>query len=134
MRFFPSHERADVQMTTTTKAPTKRDNFTTLLVILAAIEADESLSKFVQHEIDLLNKKRGSKKSSALTDEQTDAMDDIDAVLSATEVGMRVGDIHKAGAGKSSQQVTALLAKMVAAGTVVRTEDKGVAYFSLAGE
>ena len=111
---------------------TKRENYQTLLVILAAVEADESLSDFVQHEIDLLDRKRGNKGSNSKAVAEANATaEKILAVLAEADEPMKATPIADA-ADMTVQKASASLRKLVAEGVVTRTEDKKVATFSLA--
>lgn len=114
-----------------TKKMTKREMFETILVILAAVEADKELSDGIQHELDLLAKRAASKGGNAKKEaEQNKVMADIAAVLDGADEPMRAGDIAKS-LDVGIQKVTAMLKKMVDAGTVTRTEEKKVAFFSI---
>ena len=122
------------------KEPTKREKFAMLLPL---VEGDEMLTKFVEHEIELLEAK-SSKGSSKKSLEQEKFIDLIRDVLAecADEVGMQCGAIAKDerlasfewadGKPTSSQRVSAMLKKMITAEDVVKTEVKGVSYFRLA--
>lgn len=113
------------------KKPTKRENFQTLLVILGAIEADEPLVDFVQHEIDLLDKKSGTKSpNKAKLAGQESVMEDIVDTLANVGVPMSATDIGN-GAEVTVQKASSMLRKMVEAGTVIRHDEKGKATFSL---
>jgi len=111
---------------------TKKELFETLLVFASAAEADGWVVAGIQHELDLLAKRAGAKGTNAKRDaEQASAMATVGIVLEDSDEPMRATAIAEA-AGFSVQKVTALLKKMVDAGTVNREQDKKVVTFSLA--
>jgi hypothetical protein len=121
-------------MTNTTKKLTKRDHFTTLLTI-PAVQADQGLVDFINHELELLAKKNSAEKKPTAQQVANDA------VKTAIIAGMErnrlytVTEVIKsvpACADMTNQRVSALLRQMVDAGTIVRTEEKRKAYFQLA--
>ena len=120
-------------MTTTNKKITKRDRFNALLS-LSEIQADADLVAFIEHEIELLDKKNSSEKKP--TAQQT-ANESIKAAIVAGMTPNRlytVSEIQKEipeCAELSNQRISALLRQMIGK-EIVRTEDKRKAYFSLA--
>ena len=112
---------------------TKRELFETLLVFLAAAEADEWVVKGVEHELELVNRKRSTGGADVKrAAEQRVIMDNILMVMDASDAPMRANAIAKAlDDGTAVQRVSALLKKMVEAGEVVRHEDKKVVTFTL---
>ena len=111
---------------------TKSDLFQTLLVLASATESEGWVIAGIEHEIALLAKRAGAKGTNAKRDaEQTVSMQTILLVMDGTDAPMRATAIAE-GAGFSVQKVSALLRKMVAAGEVVREQDKKVTTFSLA--
>lgn len=110
---------------------TKRELFETLLVFASAAEADEWVLKGLEHEIELLDRKRATKGVDAKkAAEQRAVMESIEAVLTDSDEALRATAIAE-GVGCSVQRASALLRKMVAAGSVTRHEDKKVVTFSL---
>ena len=120
-------------MTTTNKKITKRDRFNALLS-LSEVQANADLVAFIEHEIELLDKKNSSDKKP--TAQQT-ANEGIKAAIIAGMTPNRlytVSEIQKEipeCAELSNQRVSALLRQMIGK-EIVRTEDKRKAYFSLA--
>ena len=116
------------------KKLTKKDNFNALLN-LAEVKANPSLVEFINHEIELLDKKNSSEKKP--TAQQT-ANDSIkSAILGNMVEGKKytITDLIKSVpecADLTNQRVSALIRQLVEKGEVVRTEDKRKAYFSLA--
>ena len=117
----------------TTKKITKRDRFNALLA-LSEVQADADLVAFIEHEIELLDKKNSSEKKP--TAQQT-ANESIKAAIVAGMTPNRlytVSGIQKEipeRAALSNQRISALLRQMIGK-EIVRTEDKRKAYFSLA--
>ena len=113
---------------------TKRENYTALRAIVAD---NAELVAFIDHEIELLNKKnaRRSTKPTAKQVANDEIKDVIHDVLLDADAPMMIADIitdDPALAGLSTQKGSALLAQMVAAGDVVRTVDKRKSYFAIA--
>ena len=116
------------------KKLTKKDKFNALLS-LAEVKANPSLVEFINHEIELLDKKNSAEKKP--TAQQT-ANDSIkSAILGNMVEGKKytITDLIKSVpecADLTNQRVSALIRQLVEKGEVVRTEDKRKAYFSLA--
>ena len=117
----------------TNKKITKRDRFNPLLS-LSEDQANAELVAFIEHEIELLDKKNSSEKKP--TAQQT-ANESIKAAIVAGMTPNRlytVSEIQKEiseCAELSNQRISALLRQMIGK-EIVRTEDKRKAYFSLA--
>ena len=120
--------------TNTTRKPTKRDNFNTLLN-LSEVKADPKLVEFITHEIELLDRKNTVDKKPTATQVANEGIKaDIKAFL----------DVHKgekftvsalmksvpAIADASNQKVSSLVRQMVLDGQADRIEDKRKAYFT----
>ena len=92
----------------------------------------QDLVDFINHEIELLDKKSG-KKAVKVTEEQVAIQGAI--LVALEELGKaQVKDLIKTEVLKdvSSQRVSAMLKKLVESGEVIRTEEKKVAFFSIA--
>ncbi len=77
----------------------------------------------------------GERKPTKTQLENEGIKEQIVAVLAtATEGGMTVGEVMKELGIESNQKVTSLLTQLRVTGKVVRTEEKGVAYYALATE
>lgn len=117
-----------------TKKPTKRDHYNTLLA-LDEVKSNPKLVEFIEHELELLDRKNSTEKKP--TAQQT-ANDGIKtAILDNMVEGEKytITDIIKTVpecADLTNQRVSALMRQLKEAGLVVRTEDKRKAYFSLA--
>ena len=116
------------------KKMTKKDNFMELLTI-EAVKENERLVEFIQHEIELLNRKNSSEKKPTA---QQVANDKIKAAIldgmetnrlyTITEIQKNIIECSEL----SNQRVSALVRQLKDEGFVVRTEDKRKAYFSKA--
>ena len=116
--------------------PTKRDRFNALLAIPAVAE-DAELVEFINHEIELLDKKNtAERKPTAKQVENAGFKADIlawmepDTKYLSADVAKGVPSIIAAGI--SPNRVTAMLTQLVNDGAVIRTEDKRKSYYSLA--
>lgn len=113
---------------------TKKENFAALRT-LAVNANDENLIAFIDHEIELLNKKN-SYKSTKPTKTQIENEGLISVIATVlTSEPMTISDIQEANeqlGELSNQKISALLSKMIEAGMVVKTVVKRKAYFALA--
>ena len=121
---------------TSNRKPTKRDRFNALLAIPAVAE-DAELVEFINHEIELLDKKNtAERKPTAKQVENAGFKADIlawmepDTKYLSADVAKGVPSIIAAGI--SINRVTAMLTQLVNDGAVIRTEDKRKSYYSLA--
>lgn len=119
---------------TTTRKPTKRDNFTALLK-LSEVKADPKLVEFITHEIDLLDRKNTVDKKPTATQLANEGIkSDIKAFLDAHKgEKYTVSALMKsvpAIADASNQKVSSLVRQMVIDGLAERIEDKRKAYFT----
>ena len=115
---------------------TQKDYFNEIIAVVAEA-GREDLVKFCEDRIEKLSRKSasGSKKptktqveNEGIKDTIVEVLAELDAPTSATAIATdpRVN--------VSNQKVTALLKQLVADGRVIRTEDKGKAYFSVSEE
>ena len=116
------------------KKMTKKDKFNALLS-LAEVKSNPTLVEFIEHELDLLDKKNSAEKKPTA---QQVANDSIKAAIIVNMVegkGYTITDLIKnipECADLTNQRVSALIRQLIDEGKVVRTEDKRKAYFSLA--
>lgn len=119
----------------TTQKITKRDNFNTLLAIPAVAE-NAQLVSFIEHEIELLDKKNSAdKKPTAQQIANKGVMETIMQVLSENGGLMTVTDVQKSNAALaelSNQRISALLRQLKDEHKVERVEDKRKAFFKIA--
>ena len=118
------------------KKITKRDNYNTLLG-LAEVQANPDLVAFINHELELLDRKNASTGEKKLTATQVANESVKEAILEEMEPNRlyTISEMLKvlpSCAELTNQKVTRLVAQLVGDNKVIRTEDKRKAYFSLA--
>lgn len=125
-------------MNATTKKPTKKECFVALFTHFQETGRDcgnisaEVMMDFLEHEIELLEKKNSAKKPTAQQTANSGIKELILEVLTDNGGMMTITDIQKANAElgeMSNQRVSALIRQMIEAGEVERVEDKRKAYF-----
>ena len=110
---------------------TKKEMFT---MIKAQVKDNAEMVAFIDHEIELLDKKASNKKATKTQEANIGIKSTILAVLEGGKP-MTVTEMQGASAelGElSNQKVSALVRQLVEAGEVVKTIDKKVSRFSLA--
>ena len=110
---------------------TKKEMFT---MIKAQVKDNAEMVAFIDHEIELLDKKASNKKATKTQEANIGIKSTILAVLEGGK-SMTVTEMQGASAelGElSNQKVSALVRQLVEAGEVVKTIDKKVSRFSLA--
>ena len=117
------------------KKMTKRDYFNALLEI-KEVKENKAMVDFINHELELLEKKNASK-SSAETKTQKENAGIKENLLNEMEQGKKytISDMLKelpCCKELTNQKVSALVRQLVADGILVRTEEKRKAYFSKA--
>lgn len=121
------------------KKTTKRENFEKIIEVLKA-NGREDLIEVMQHEIDLLDKKKASGKMTKTQEENETIKALILKVLANSETPKSITELlndneelNKAVNG-SNQKLSALMTQLKNTNQVVRTQDKKKAVFSLASE
>ena len=118
----------------TEKKITKRDRFNALLAI-PQVSADAGLVEFINHEIELLDRKNSAERKP--TAKQTENA----GIKSAIVEWLNEGETYDASTivkecpaceGLTAQRVSALLTQLVNDGSIVKTVDKRKSYYSLA--
>ena len=129
-------KEVDTMTNTSNRKPTKRDNFNALLAI-PAVAANAELVAFINHEVELLDKKNAAERKP--TPKQTENAGFKADILAWMEPDTQYlsADVVKGvpsivAAGISGNRVTAMLTQLVNDGSLVRTEDKRKNYYSLA--
>ena len=113
------------------KKITKREVINTMLAD-EAIASNEVYVNYLNHELELLDKKSSNRKPTKTQEANVTLKADIKAVLKGVEGGMVATDIVKAlEADVTVQKVSALLTQMVKSNEVVKTVDKRKSVFSL---
>ena len=110
---------------------TKKEMFT---MIKAQVKDNAEMVAFIDHEIELLDKKASNKKATKTQEANVGIKSTILAVLEGGK-SMTVTEMQGASAelGElSNQKVSALVRQLVETGKVVKTIDKKVSRFSLA--
>ena len=129
-------KEVDTMTNTSNRKPTKRDSFNALLAIPAVAE-NADLVAFIEHEIELLDKKNSAeRKPTAKQTENAGFKADILAWMESDKL-YTVADVVKGvpsvvAAGISANRVTAMMTQLVADGSVVKTIEKRKSYYSLA--
>ena len=129
-------KEVDTMTNTSNRKPTKRDRFNALLAI-PAVAADAELVEFINHEVELLDKKNAAERKP--TPKQVENAGFKQNILDWMEPNVQYlsADIAKGvpalvDAGVSGNRVTAMLTQLVNSGAIIRTEDKRKSYYSLA--
>ena len=110
---------------------TKKEMFT---MIKAQVKDNAEMVAFIDHEIELLDKKASNKKATKTQEANVGIKSTILTVLEGAKP-MTITEMQGASAelGElSNQKVSALVRQLVEAGEVVKTIDKKVSRFSLA--
>jgi ABC-type nitrate/sulfonate/bicarbonate transport system substrate-binding protein len=111
---------------------TKREMFEAIKAV-EAVANDEAMVAFIDHEIELLDKKSANKKPSK-TQEANEAIKAVVLDTLGTEP-ITVSELLKANeafADMSNQKMSALLRQLVEAGKVVKSTDKKKSLFAIA--
>lgn len=118
-----------------TKKITKRDNFNKLLKI-NEVAQDTQLVEFINHELELLDKKSASHSTAKTANQKANDEIKTQIIDALTKIGKTtISDLQKADetmAQYSNQKLSALLKQMVDGGEIVRTMEKKKAYFEIA--
>ena len=118
----------------TEKKLTKRDHFNALLTIPAVAEND-ALVDFINHEIDLLNRKNSTEKKPTATQVANEALKQEIVKCMERDRLYTISEMIKefpCCSELSTPKVSAVIRLLKDEGIVVRTEDKRKAYFRLA--
>ena len=110
---------------------TKRDLF---LEVREVVAGNEELVAFVDHELELLDKK-ASTKSTKVNDEQIALMDKIINALNEIGRSVTISELQKENAEMaeySNQKLSAMLKKLVDNKQVTKIVDKKKSYFMIA--
>ena len=118
------------------KKITKRDRYNELLNI-ADVQANPDLVAFINHELELLDRKNASTGEKKLTATQIANEGIKQAILDEMEINRlyTISEMMKVlscCAELSNQKITRLVSDLVKDNKLIRTEDKRKAYFSLA--
>ena len=118
-----------------TKKITKRDNFNKLLTI-EEVARDEQLVEFINHELELLDRKSASHSTAKTVNQKANEEIKTKIVDALVQLGKSTISELQAGSEEmaeySNQKLSALLKQLVDSNQVVRTMDKKKAYFEVA--
>ena len=118
-----------------TKKITKRDNFNKLLTIREVAE-DTQLVEFINHELELLDRKSGSHWRAKTANQKANEEIKRKIVDGLVQLGKSTISELQAGSEEmaeySNQKLSALLKQLVDSKQVVRTMEKKKAYFEVA--
>lgn len=116
---------------------TKKDWFATIRAMVegSGNEREDEILAFIDHEVELLEKKSSKSGQTKTQKENIEVIAKIENALREVGKAVTITELQTASeemSAYSNQKLSALLKQMVSKGTVVRTEDKKKAYFSLA--
>lgn len=116
---------------------TKKDWFATIRAMVegSGNEKEDEILAFIDHEVELLEKKSSKSGQTKTQKENVEVVAKIENALREVGKAVTITELQTASeemGAYSNQKLSALLKQMVSKGTVVRTEDKKKAYFSLA--
>ena len=116
------------------KKITKKDNYN-LLLTFEEVKANPAIVNFINHEIELLNRKNSTTDRKPTVKQAEN--ESIKAVILATlnDTPRTISHLQKDNEILSelqNQKISALIRQLVISGEVVRTEEKKKAYFALA--
>ena len=115
------------------KKITKVDRFNQLKAI-AEVAENADLVAFIDHEIELLDKKSANKKPTK-TQEQNEALKEVILSVLSPDEGMTASEVLASSeefAGMSNQKITTLLTQLKNEQRIIKTVDKKRALFTLA--
>lgn len=116
-----------------TKKITKREMFAMMMEKYNFTEEERA---FIEHEIELLDKKKSGERKPTATQIANEGLKDVILeVLESAENPMTISEIIKAHSALhklSRQKVSPLISSLVKAEKVVRIEEKRKAYFTIA--
>lgn len=115
---------------------TKKDWFATIRAMVegSGNEREDEILAFIDHEVELLEKKSSKSGQTKIQKENVEVVAKIENALREVGKVVTITELQSASeemGAYSNQKLSALLKQMVSKGTVVRTEDKKKAYFSL---
>lgn len=119
------------------KKMTKKEWFAVLASVVEASEMEnktEALA-FINHEVELLEKKPAKSGQTKTQKENVEVMEKIKSALGEVGKAVTITELQAASAEMaeySNQKLSALLKKLVESGEVVKTTEKKKSYFSLA--
>ena len=116
------------------KRITKREMFGDLRTLVEGL-GREDLIAFIDHEIELLNKKASNKTQTKNQKENEVLVEDLYNALAENGKAVTITELQSANeqfGALSNQKVSALMTKLVKAERVVKVTEKNKSYFSIA--
>jgi predicted transcriptional regulator len=129
-----TYRKKGIDTMATNKKMTKRDHFNALLKI-EAVKSNEALVEFINHEIDLLNRKNSTEKKPTATQVANEALKQEIVKCMERDRLYTISEMIKefpCCSDLSTPKVSAIIRLLKDEGAVVRSEDKRKAYFHLA--
>lgn len=118
------------------KKMTKKEMFAKLYELIenSSVNDKVELLGFIDHEVELLEKKASAKSQTKTQKENVGIKDTIKMVLADNDEQMTITDMLKDErlAGFTNQKISALCTQLVECGEIVRVVDKRKTYFTLA--
>ena len=118
----------------TNKKPTKRDYYNALLNI-DSVKANDNLVNFINHELELLDKKNSAEKKPTAVQVANEGIKEVILeTLADNGKMMTISEMQKANeelGELSNQRISALVRQLLTDGKVERIEDKRKAYFKV---
>lgn len=122
-----------------TNRMTKKEWFAEIKAIVEGAQIDSEkkaeMTKFINHEVELLEKKHSKSGQTKTQKENLEIMEKIMAALAEVGKPVTITELQNANtemAEYSNQKLSALLKKLVDGGRVVKTQEKKKSYFSVA--
>lgn len=119
------------------KKLTKKEQFAKLYTIVENSTAENKLDLlgFIDHEVELLDKKSSKTTMTATQKANLEVLNTIRAVMTDTNKAMTISELIKTEplSGYTNQKISALMKKLVDSGEVKKTQVKKISYFNLKG-
>lgn len=118
------------------KKITKREKYE-LLKNIPAVAENEMLVEFIDHEMELLNRKNSPDGEKKLTTKQTENEAYKGNILAHMEAGTKytvsdlLNGVPDAPEGMTHNRIVALLSQLCDAGAIIRSKEKGTTLFAL---
>ena len=112
---------------------TKKEMFG-MMLLAEGIVGNELFENFINHEIELLNKKKNSKSATKLQEENIVIKGIIEGVLATSDLPLSISQLQTESeelAKLTNQKISALLSQMVKDGIVERIKEKNGSKFRL---
>lgn len=120
-----------------TKKLTKKEMFAMVIEVVNGVEVEnrEEMLNFLNHEVELLNKKSSKSGETKTQKENKVLMEQLKEALAEMTVPVTISEFQEKStheiATLSNQKLSALLKKLVESEEVVKTSEKKKSYFAL---